>query len=190
MAWWIKARRAHDVLLTGLVVSLLLALAIGGQEVALPSLVAGTHQTVLTMFVPIPLVAALAVSLGSRLPGIESSGVRRIGLWDAGLVAAVLAAWLAAGALTGSGVLLVSGRNAAFLVALMLLARPLAAEAAVMVPVAWTMLVVAFNRRPPPDPEPWTILPEPGSAPHAALATAVLLTAGLVSLQFTHRDSS
>jgi hypothetical protein len=171
-------------------ISILLSLAIGGQEVELPSLVSGMQQTVLSMFVPIPLVAALMVSLESRLPGIEASGVRRVGSWDAVLVSSTVLFWLAVAIVSGSDVLAASARNAAFLAALMLLARPWAGEAAVMVPVAWTMVVVAFNRRPPPDPEPWTILPEPASALHAALATAVLFGIGISSLLFISKDKS
>ncbi|MCL8016717.1 hypothetical protein [Streptomyces sp. AS02] len=190
MWWWMKARRTHSVVLSGLALSLLLSVTIGSEEVELPSLVSGMQQAVLTMFVPIPLVAALMVSLESRLPGIEASSVRRVGGWDALLVSATVGFWFVLAAVSGSGVVAASARNAAFLAGLMLLARPWAGEAAVMVPVAWTMVVVAFNRRPAPDPEPWTILPEPASAPHAALAAAVLFGIGISSVMFISKDKS
>ncbi|MGP3952177.1 hypothetical protein [Streptomyces sp. 7N604] len=180
MWWWIKARRAHTVALTGWVVTLGLGLAIGDSTVELPSLVSVTYPAVLTMFIPIPLVSALMLSLESRIPAAEASGVRRLKQRDAALVSTAVVALLAAAVATSSEPVAAVGRNAAFLIGLMLAARPFG-QLAVMLPVAWTMLVV-FISRPAPDPSPWSVLPEAAGVPHASAAAAVMFSAGIAVL--------
>ncbi|MFI9760820.1 hypothetical protein ACIHFB_23065 [Streptomyces sp. NPDC051963] len=146
----------------------------------LPSLFSGAQAAVLVVFLPIPVVACFALSLESRLAAFEASAVRAVPLRDAALVVMTLLACLCAALAVQSDTAMCVTRNAAFLTGLMLLTRPLARQAAVMVPVIWIALVVFLSRRPWPDPDPWTVLPEPASAPNAILAAAVALAAGLV----------
>lgn len=179
MRWWIKTRRAYTVVAAGVLASTLLGTLVGDQQVLLPSLFSGAQTAVLIVFIPIPVVACLALSLDSRLTAFEASAVRAIPARDVGLVVAAIFACLCVALAFQSGTALCVTRNAAFLAGLMLLTRPFARQAAVMVPVAWIALVVFLSRRPWPDPDPWTVLPEPASAPHAVLAATASLAAGL-----------
>lgn len=179
MRWWIKTRRAYTVVAAGALASILLGILVGDQQVLLPSLFSGAQTAVLAVFIPIPVVACLALSLDSRLTAFEASAVRAVPARDAGLVMTALFTCLCIALLFQSDTALCVTRNAAFLAGLMLLTRPFARRAAVMVPVTWIALVVFLSRRPWPDPDPWTVLPEPASAPHAVLAATTALAAGL-----------
>ncbi|MFF1381891.1 hypothetical protein [Streptomyces sp. NPDC058308] len=155
------------------------AVWIGGSSVLLPSLLAGSQQTVLTVFLPIPVVASLALSLDSRLAAFEAAAFRSPRTHEVLFVATFLAACLAASAAVASTVAVATFRNAAFLTGLMLAARPWARQASVIAPVLWIAVVVFFSRTPYPDPDWWTVLPEPVSAPHAALTAVATLATGL-----------
>lgn len=180
MRWWIRTRRVHGLVVAGAVASTLLGALVGGQHIVLPSLFSGAQAAVLVVFLPIPVVACLALSLESRLTAFEASAVRAVPVLDAALVVTTLAFCLFTSVAFRSGTAVCVTRNAAFLTGLMLVTRPVARQAAVMVPVVWIALVVFLSRRPWPDPDPWTVLPEPASAPHALVAAAAALTAGLL----------
>lgn len=180
MRWWIKTRRVATLVAAGAALSTLLGALVGGRQLVLPSLFSGAQAAVLVVFLPIPVVACLALSLESRLTAFEASSVRTVPVLDAALVLTTLASCLLVSWAFQSSTAVCVARNAAFLTGLMLLTRPLARQAAVMVPVIWIALVVFLSKRPWPDPDPWTVLPEPASAPHALLAAAAALTAGLL----------
>lgn len=168
---------------------MVLSLWVGGESVLMPSLFAGSQRAVLTMFLPVPLVVATALALDSRVPALEASAVRPVPRFDVALVLATLAAALVLAVAADSGVLICVIRNAAFLTGLFLLTRPLAGQASVMTAVGWIAVVVFFSSRPWPDPDPWTVLPEPADALHAAAAAVASLTAGaLVHLHLSRGD--
>ncbi|MFE9687711.1 hypothetical protein [Streptomyces sp. NPDC006285] len=190
MRWWLKTRRTFTVLTTLTVVSMGLTVWIGGEYVQIPSLFSNSQQAVLTVFLPVPVVAALSLSLDSRLTAFETTAVRFIPARDALLVLAiVLGCLLLAGAAwSATGVSV--ARNVGFLTGLMLMARPWARQAAVTIPVIWIALVVFFSQRPYPDPDPWTVLPEPAGAAHATVAALVVLAAGLTVLLRARQELS
>ncbi|MFG2228290.1 hypothetical protein [Streptomyces sp. NPDC048644] len=141
------------------------------------------------MFLPVPLVAVTAFALDSRVPEFETTSVRPVPRFDATLVLTTLIVVLSFAMAADSSVLICVARNTAFLIGLLLLARPAAGQAAVMTSVGWIAIVVFFSRRPWPDPDPWTILPEPSGALHAAGASLGVLALGILThLRFSRED--
>lgn len=194
MPLWLRARAAHLLVPAGLASLALLAVLLRDSTAMLPSLNLGAAEIVLMMYAPIPLAATLLLMLDSRLPGPEASGGRRIAVWDAGLVAAVMAAAVALCALLGllldSDGVLSAARNAPFLAGLALCARPFAGQAAVMATVVWPVAVAMLGFHGRHDPYPWTVLPEPLGAPHAAAASAVVFLLGLAATARGPRSAS
>lgn len=190
MRWWLKTRRTFTVLTALSMVTMALTVWIGGQTVALPSFFSSSQRAVLTVFLPIPAVAALSLSLDSRLAAFEMTAVRFVPGRDVLLVLAALTGCLLFAGIFWSPTGMTVTRNIAFLTGLMLVARPWARQAAVMVPLTWIALVVFFSHRPYPDPDPWTVLPEPATAVHAAIAAMVVLMAGLTLLSRTRQEPS
>jgi hypothetical protein len=187
VTWWLKARQTHTVLLAALAAFVLLLTLTQNVTVVMPSLTGGAAHVVLTLFVPVPLVAALAWCLDSRARHPEVTGVRPIRLLDTALssvtVLAAATLGLCASPWCDGGQVLTVTRNTGFLVGLMLVARPLMGPPASLVPVGWLMAVCLLGFRTGNDPAWWTVVPEPLSAQHAALGAAASLLAGL-SLQF------
>jgi len=179
MRWWLKTRRTFTVLTVAIVLSMGLTVWIGGEYVLLPSFFSNSQQAVLTVFLPVPIVAALSLSLDSRLTAFEEAAVRPVPARDVLLILAALTVCLGLAGVFWSATGVSVARNAAFLTGLMLLARPWARQAAVMIPVVWIALVVFFSHHPYPDPDPWTVLPEPAAAAHAAVVALVVLAAGV-----------
>lgn len=183
MLWWLKARRAHTLLPASYGVFVALVLLLQGVVADLPSFLAGgDNPVVATLMAPVPLYAALLVSLESRLHAAEDTGTRLVRGMDVGLVVAVVAAAALAGFIIGSllesaGALAV-GRNTAFLVGLMLSTRPLIGARAVMIPVVWLLAVMLFGFD-HGHPYFWSVLPRANSDPIALAAAAVALAAGL-----------
>lgn len=186
MTWWLKARRAHLLLLPGLAAFTALALAFHDAALVLPSLTltSGT-RTQLMMFVPVVLLVALGRCLDNRLPAPENSGARPVHLLDLALLTAVLLAATLVGCLVGalldSDTAWTLGRNTAFLTGLMLCARVFVGAPAILLPVAWIMAVTLVGFRTWTDPYAWAVMPEPLSSPHAALAAGLLLIAGMLA---------
>ncbi|UCM88310.1 hypothetical protein [Streptomyces marincola] len=183
MIWWCKVRRAHVLLPLGLLSLALLALVLRDSTAALPSFsMSGSNEAKIMLFAPIPLVSTIALCLDSRLPAAEVAGIRPVRGLDTALTGLVLAVAVMVCLLLGvwldSGTVVAAGRNTVFLTGLLLLLRPVVGEAAVIGPVTWLMAVVLLGFRESDDPYPWTVLPEPVDAPHAALATALALLAG------------
>lgn len=190
MRWWLKTRRTFTVLTSLTVVSMGLTVWIGGEHVLLPSFFSNSQQAVLTVFLPVPVVAALSLSLDSRLAAFEAAAVRFVPARDAILVLAVPAGCLLLSSFFWSATGASVARNVGFLTGLMLIARPWARQAAVMIPITWIAMVVFFSHRPYPDPDPWTVLPEPASATHAAVAALAVLAAGLTVLLRARQELS
>jgi hypothetical protein len=180
--WWFKARRAHTVLPAAVACFLVFGALVQDVSVVLPSVI-GKSQIALSLFVPIPLVCGLMVCLESRLPAAEASGTRAIALMDAALTTVCLGIALGAG-IVGSVVLdmplaVTTGRNACFLAGLMLCGRAVIGQTAVMLPVAWLVLVVFVGFRGPNDPYPWALVPEPSDAVPAAIGAAFVVVLGI-----------
>ncbi len=178
MLWWFKIRRGW-VPVAVAAATTVLAAWVGGTWVLLPSLFAGAQQTVMTVFLPVPIVAALALSLDSRLHSFEATAIRALRARDTLLICTALGVCLIVSAVLTSAVGAATARNVAFLTGLMLTIWPWARQASVMIPVMWIAVLVFFSRNPHPDPDWWTVLPEPASAPHAAAAAIVSLAMGL-----------
>ncbi|MCX4772570.1 hypothetical protein [Streptomyces sp. NBC_01285] len=191
MRWWIGARRAGIMAPLALAAFLLPLLAVQNTQVVLPSLI-GSPRVALTLFVPVPLVACLMHALESRVPAPEDSGVRPVGRYDAALVTAVAAAALCCAllvaALGGTQEAAAAGRNVLFLAGLMLLGRAAFGPSAVLVPVAWLVLVVGIGFR-GNVPRVWTVVPESAHDVPAALASLLVFTAGLTALIFAPRKA-
>jgi hypothetical protein len=192
MKWWFKARRAHSVLAACLVGLFVLTLLTHDTTVALPSLLGGsTAHMVLPIFLPMLAVVGLMTCLESRLLAPEVSGTRQVPLMDAALAAGVVAVASLLGVITwllsGDREAAALGRNAAFMVGLMLVARAVVGQPGVMVPVAWLMAIVFLGFRSIRDPYPWTILPEPVTAPHAAAGAAMMFAVGIAAQLRTSR---
>lgn len=184
MMWWVKARRAHTVLPAALVLYVLLLVLFQGDSVALPSLTGGSAQVVLALFIPVPLVSGLAMCLDTCLSAAESTAVRPVRYLDGGLVAAVAVTAVVTSALAavalGDAVIGTVGRNTLFLTGLMLIARALFGRPGALLPTAWILTVCLCGFRPGNDAYPWTVLPEPLGAPHAAAGALLMFGAGLV----------
>ncbi|GGV89886.1 hypothetical protein GCM10015535_44790 [Streptomyces gelaticus] len=194
MTWWIKARRAHTVVPIAFGAYVVLLITFRSGSVVLPSLTGGSTQVALSLFIPIPLLSGLALCLDSRLDAAESTGVRPIRYLDGALVIATVGAAAAASAIVGAAfddsVTAAVGRNTLFLAGLMLITRPLLGQPGVLLPVAWLLTVCLCGFRAGNDPYPWTIVPEPLGAPHAAAGAALMFAAGLaVQLRFARNLS-
>ncbi|WP_253915788.1 hypothetical protein [Streptomyces sp. NRRL S-31] len=191
--WWVKAHRVHTVLSASLALFVLLLVLFQGGSVALPSLTGGATQVVLALFVPVPLVSGLALCLDTRLPAAESTAVRPVRYLDAALVVAVALVATAASAVAGAAwedaVTGAVGRNTLFLAGLMLIARALFGRPGVLLPTAWILTVCLCGFRPGNDAYPWTVLPEPLGAPHAAAAALLMFGAG-VTVQIRYARNS
>lgn len=191
--WWLKARRAHTVLPIALGTYVVLLAAVRDTSVALPSLTGG-GQVVLALFVPVPLVAALMLCLDSRLTAPEATGIRPLPAMDTLLiVATVCCAVLLSAAVAvvfSDWQAVTAGRNTLFLTGLLLCARPVLGQPAALAPVGWLMIVALIGFRPGNDPAPWTVVPEPLGAPHAALGALLLFVAGLAVQLRTSRNPS
>ncbi|MCX4666070.1 hypothetical protein OG453_05245 [Streptomyces sp. NBC_01381] len=195
--WWLKARRA-GVLCAALVAFALLVLAFqGGAAVPVLSLPASASVSVpLMLFTPVPVVAALAWCLDSRLTEAEDVAVRPVWAHDSALVLAAMATaagtGLAVSQLAGSGAAGASGtgRDAAFLAGLVLCLRPLAGQAAVMAAPSWLALVVFFGFSPSRDPYPWTVVGQPAGSPSSLVAAALAIAVGLAVLIRTSRNAA
>lgn len=189
---WLRARRVTSVLAVSITAYLLLVVIVQNVSVFLPSIL-GSTQVALSLFVPIPLLAGLMLCLDSRIPAAEVSGVRRIALLDAGLISATTGTALIASIAIGWALDLshaaTCGRNTLFLAGLMLCGRSVMGQRAVMVPVAWLFIVVLIGFRSSGDPYPWTILPEPIYAVHAAAGTALAFITGIAVHLRTSRRS-
>ncbi|MCF2130766.1 hypothetical protein L1I79_30715 [Strepomyces sp. STD 3.1] len=183
MRWWFRARRGHQLLPLALVVFTAALYAVQNATVLLPS-ITGAPRVALAMFVPVPLFACLMAALESRLPAAEVSGVRSLTRLDNLLVTAVVGAAVLCSALVaaaqGSAGATAGGRNAVFLVGLMLLGRAWAGQSAVMIPVGWlvTVVVVGFRGN---VPHLWTVVALPADNLFAAVASVVVLAIGLAA---------
>lgn len=184
MMWWIKVRRCHVVLPASLLSFLALAAIVQDTSVILPSII-GNTQVALSLFVPVPLLSGLMLCLESRLPAPESSSTRAVQLMDAALVVACLGSTLilsvAEGLLLDMPLALATARNACFLAGLMLLGRVVMGQSAVMLPVAWIVLVTFVGFRGQGDPYPWALVPEPSNAVLAAVGAAFVLFIGILA---------
>jgi hypothetical protein len=187
MYWWIKARRAHTHVTVATVVFGVLTAMVGNQTVFLPAITTGsTVSARLELFVPVIVTAVLMTCLESRLQAPEVSGTRGIPSLDATLTISVMAVCVALAYAAGQPA---AGRNTLFLAGLMLTTRTIIGQAAVMVPIAWLLAVIFVGYRTPSDPYPWTVVPEPANAPHAAGAALVMLAVGLACLLRTARNT-
>ncbi|SCF84224.1 hypothetical protein GA0115254_118876 [Streptomyces sp. Ncost-T10-10d] len=191
MRWWIGARRANAMMPLALAGFLLPLFAVQNVRVALPSLV-GSPQVALTLFVPVPILACLMHVLESRLPAPEDSGVRPIGRYDAALVAVLAAGTLGCALLVaawgGTQEAAASGRNVLFLAGLMLLGRAVVGPAAVLVPVAWLVLVVGIGFR-GNVPRLWTVVPQSAYDVPTAVVSLLVFIAGVTALIFAPRKA-
>lgn len=183
MIWWLKARRAPTLLLASYAAFAVLVLLLQGVVADLPSfLTGGDNPVVATLMAPVPLYAALLVSLESRLHAAEDTSVRAVKVMDVGLVLTVVAAAALAGFVIGSlldsSSALAVGRNTAFLVGLMLCVRPLIGAPAVMPPVVWLLAVMLFGFD-HGHPHFWSVLPRANDDPIALTASAMALAGGL-----------
>ncbi|GGR86812.1 hypothetical protein GCM10010252_26870 [Streptomyces aureoverticillatus] len=184
MWWWVKARRAHTLLPAALTFLTALVLLVHDTVTQLPSFLTGGDNPVMAMLlVPVPLCAALLMSLESRLHSAEASSARRVRPRDAGLtlaaVGAATAVGLGAGAVLDSDTAVALGRNTAFLTGLMLCVRAVAGTPAVMTPLAWFAAIVFFGFDRTGHPTFWTVLPRANDDPVATTAAALTLAAGL-----------
>jgi hypothetical protein len=189
---WFRARRAGVFLPLGVTSVALLALVFQDTSAPLPSITLSSGgEIAITTFAPLPLVVALALCLDARLPAAEDSGTRPIVLLDLAMIGTALTATVAVssglGALLGSPAVWTVGRNTVFFTGLMLCARPLVGQPAVMVPVAWVATTVLVGARESGDPYFWAIVPEPLGAVHAAAVTAAVFLAGVVAQLRTGR---
>ncbi|MCP9210968.1 hypothetical protein [Streptomyces cucumeris] len=192
MRWWVKARRVHWVLPPTLAAFAVLVAMLHNLTTFLPAFSSGgAVQVRASLFIPVCLASGLMMCLESRLEAPEHAAQRRVTLLDIGLtvtfVTAAMALSLASAVLTTSPEPLAIGRNTVFLTGLMLVARRWAGPPAVMAPFAWIMAVLFVGFRTPNDPRPWTIIPEPVDAVHAALGSGVMFTIGLIAQLHTSR---
>ncbi|MEU3192671.1 hypothetical protein ABZ686_18990 [Streptomyces sp. NPDC006992] len=186
MTWWIKARRAHTVLLGQFLLFCLLALLWRDTVLDLPSFLAGALPAPIVALLPVLLCAGLALCLDSRLSAAEATAVRPVARLDTALVVvtvlAACATGLVAWSLGGTSAGLNLGRDTAFLVGLMLLVRSVAGSRAVLAPVAWGFFVLFLGRGPGGHVYFWTVLLRPGSDPIADAAAGLAFAAGLTAL--------
>jgi hypothetical protein len=186
MIWWLKVRRAQTLLVASIGAFAALLLLADGRLAIFPSFLGGVQHAALTLFVPIPLLAATMFSLESRVYSLEKAGVRTLRLLDISLVTAVVifavTISLFLGFALGSPAITAAGRNTTFLLGLMLCARWAVGRAAVVAPVAWLMIVMFFGFRTGNDPYPWSVLPEPPDAIHATAGALLSYVGGIIFL--------
>ncbi|MGZ2359162.1 hypothetical protein LRE75_21045 [Streptomyces sp. 372A] len=161
--------------------------AAGDTVVSLPSLGSEAARP-LVLFAPLVVCIGLAHALGSRLPSAEASGRRPVARFDQALVLATvltaIAVAQAVATLLDASTASTAGRNTAFLVGLMLLARRVAGyQVAVIIPVAWviTMMLIG-NTGGSGATQPWTIILMPPDHLPAVVAATVTLALGVVSV--------
>ncbi|MFE9019871.1 hypothetical protein ACFYNL_15040 [Streptomyces sp. NPDC007808] len=188
-------RRAHTVIPGCIAVYWVLLAVTRGDVVLVPSLSdPGGATAPLLQFVPISLAAGLMLSLESRPKHWEDAAVRRVDCFDAALAVATTSAGAAIalvhGFLVGADDVVATGRNAVFLIGIMLCARLWLGTAAISVPVLWLFAVFLVGFRSPHDPYPWTVVAEPLRTPHALIATVVAFAAGTLSFFIAPRRRS
>ncbi|AWK09024.1 hypothetical protein SSP531S_51140 [Streptomyces spongiicola] len=183
---WLRARSVRTTLLAGWGVFVILLALLHDTRAILPSLT-GTAQVALSLFAPVVLIAALMQCLESRLTAAELSAVRRVRVLDTVLVLTTMVAALlgsaAVSVLTGEPQAATAGRNTFFLTGLMLCGKAVMGRPGVMVPVAWLLAVVGGGFRSSGDAYPWTIVPEPLGAWHAAAGAGLVFALG-VAVEF------
>ncbi|MCM2412589.1 hypothetical protein [Streptomyces sp. RKAG290] len=186
MDLWLKTRRL-PVLLAGLALYVCLALAAGDMLVSLPSLDGGAGRP-LIVFAPLLVCAGLAYSLSSRMPGAEAAAGRPVARFDRWLVVAAGVAAIASAHLVALVVDApnadTAGRNAAFLIGLMLCARRTAGDhAAALVPAAWVITMTLIGGGGPGRDRAWTVILMPADHVGAAVAAAVVFASGLMAVR-------
>ncbi|WP_432744733.1 hypothetical protein H7827_11635 [Streptomyces sp. JH002] len=192
MLWWFKARRIHLYVPAGLAVFTLLVWTFRELLVGMPSFTGGT-EVLLMLFAPLPVCVALMLTLASRLPEAELSALRNVVVRDVLLVSATVMVALVIGFTSGlildSPAAAAVGRNSALLTGLMLLVFPLIGARALMVPIAYVLLVVMEGYDAARQPRPWAILPESGDHIPAFAVTVVVLAVGMTafSIDRSHR---
>ncbi|MFW6718748.1 hypothetical protein ACHZ98_00930 [Streptomyces sp. MAR4 CNY-716] len=167
MRMWMLARRAHIYMSGSLALFGLLVWALREEYADLPSFFMGGGGSVPLLFIaPIPVCVALAAALDSRMESAESSGVRPIVALDLGLITLTVALAASIGifvhSLDHSATALAAGRNTAFLVGLMLIARVFTGEAAAMVPAAWVLLAAVIGYGDGHRPRVWAVIARDG----------------------------
>ncbi|AZM47662.1 hypothetical protein DMB38_19385 [Streptomyces sp. WAC 06738] len=172
MRLWMFARRAHIYMPGSLALFGFLAWTLREEYAELPSFLMGGGGSVpLLCIAPIPACAALAMMLDSRMESAEASGVRPIVALDLGLIALTVALAASIGvlfhSLDHSDTSLAAGRNTAFLVGLMLVARAFTKEGAAMVPAAWVLLVAVVGYGDGHRPRVWAVIARDGQDPFA-----------------------
>ncbi|MBB1244658.1 hypothetical protein GL263_13940 [Streptomyces durbertensis] len=192
MRWWFFARQAHVLLPATLLLTLAVVLTARDRAIPVPTFgLSGMMEVVFLLFAPLPVAAALLTCLESRQAAAEVTGIRPVARYDVLLslstVLAVTAIGLLVGVLTDATEVLALGRNTAFLVGLMLCVYPFVGNRAAAAPLLWVLAVLYLGFRPSKDPYPWTVIPEPLSAPHAAVSAALALLAGLAAQTRTSR---
>ncbi|MES4907324.1 MULTISPECIES: hypothetical protein [unclassified Streptomyces] len=188
MNWWLKVRRAHILAPTTIILFTVLVAVVGDRTMVLPTFTAGsTAGTRVMLFVPVAITVGVMACLEARLPAPELASTRHVPLLDAGLALTVVSTCVCTAYALGQPT---AGRNALFLTGLMLCARPLVGQKAVMMPVAWLLAVLFVGYRTPQDSYPWAILPEPAGAAHATAIAVVAFTIGLASLLRSPRNTT
>jgi hypothetical protein len=183
MMWWLAARRAHPYLTSGLGCFAVLILVCRDYLVSLPSITPSGGQVLVMLFVPLPVCVALMMCLESGLRHAEQTGIRPVTRMDNGLILCVALAATAIGAafaqLLTSPAAHAVGRNAVFLMGLMLIMRPIMGPAAVLAPAGWVIAVTLLGRTSAHTPRPWSVLPYPGDDPVMLAAAWFALAVGM-----------
>ncbi|MGW2081329.1 hypothetical protein ACWCOW_31115 [Streptomyces sp. NPDC001939] len=188
MIWWCRARLLLSVVVPGLVIFALGLLLAGDSFIALPGYFrSGSNLIGFAQLLPLVVTSTLAYALTQRLIEAEALSRRPIELLDTGLAAAVsmLALGLAAmmWIFNGSQETLAAGRNTLFLAGLMLLAARINAQAATLIPPAWTFIVLFVGYKGAHRPWFWAItLHRVDFAPTFALCALVFVTGLVINL--------
>jgi len=185
MRLWMFARRAHIYMPGSIALFGLLVWTLREEYADLPSFLMGGGGSVPLLFIaPIPICVALAATLDSRMESAESSGVRPIVIFDLGLIAITVALAVLIGiffhSFDSSNTALAAGRNTAFLVGLMLVARVFTREAAAMVPAAWVLLVAVIGYGDGHRPRVWAVIARDGQDLPAFAISAIAFCIGIL----------